>query len=510
MDLRTPKALARADWFELARKLDWEYSYVSEREVFPPELSGAPWLGHEEWQAWDEPYRTTYSEYVEGQADKEAAVSAVRNAIGHIDDFSRHDRAWLSALKLHAATLPLAEFAAVLGNLRAARFGRDSAWRNAATFGALDELRHTQIPLLVMHELVRWDPQFDWTHRFFHTNNWVAIAGRHLIDELLLTANPIEFAVATNFVFESGFTNLQFVGLSSVAHSVGDRMFEKMLQSIQTDEARHAQIGGPVLRKLVETDPEYAQALVDKWFWRTWLFFAVVTGFAMDYLTPLGRRTQSFKEFVDEWIVDQFQRLLGEYGLLRPWYWDTFIASLDYYHHMVYASAYSYRATVWFDFALPGPDERRWLAEKYPASWPELDPVWEQLTARWKRSGPGVEWYTHGATPIGFCDLCQLVLAGGTPSKNSARVVVNGSRKHVFCSEPCQRLFELEPERYQKHKGVVERILTGEAPGNVLELLRKYFQLDSHEWGKDVERGAYNWLGHEPSGGSPAIGSEDP
>lgn len=482
------------DWLDLSRKLDWEYSYVSERDVFPPAVSGEPWLAHAAWKDWDEPYRTTYRDYVAGQAKKEAAVHAVRSAIGKAEDFRRHDRAWLSAVKLHSATFPLAEFAAVVGNLRAARFGRDSAWRNAATLGALDELRHTQIPLLVMHELVHSDPQFDWVHKFFHTNNWVAIAARHLVDELLLTSNPIEFAVATNFVFESGFTNLQFVGLSSVAHGVGDRMFEKMLQSIQTDEARHAQIGGPVLATLMKTDPAYAQTLIDKWFWRTWLFFAVVTGFAMDYLTPLEHRTQSFKEFVDEWILDQFQRLLHEYGLARPWYWDTFHESLNYYHHMVYASAYSYRATVWFDCVLPGPDERSWLAEKYPDSWAELDPVWTGITERWRRSGPGVEWYAHGTTPIGFCDLCQLVLAGGTPNHNTARVVAHGDRKYVFCSAPCQEIFEREPERYREHKSVVHRILSGEAPSNALELIRSYFGVDGRVRGRDVEGGAYSWL----------------
>src|SRR4029079_16761257 len=136
-----------------------------------------------------------------------------------------------------------------------------------------------------------------------------------------------------HFVFETGFTNLQFIGLSSLAHDVGDRMFEKMVNSIQTDEARHAQIGHPVLEILLKHDPAYAQYLVDKWFWRSWLFFAVVTGFAMDYLTPLAARTQSFKELFGEWILDQFQRSLDELGLARPWYWDQFLAALDVYHH---------------------------------------------------------------------------------------------------------------------------------------------------------------------------------
>jgi toluene monooxygenase system protein A len=495
--------LKRQEWLNLARKLDWSYSYVQERDVFPEQVSGRPWLPHAAWKDWDEPYRTTFAEYVAGQHEKEAAIDAVREAVGSVADFRRHDRAWLSALKLHGATLPLAEFAAVVGNLRAARFGRDSAWRTTAALGALDELRHTQIPLAVLHELVGWDPQFDWTHRLLHTNQWIAVAARHFVDELLLTSNPIEFAIATNFVFETGFTNLQFVGLAAVAHGVGDRMFEKMVQSIQTDEARHAQVGGPVLRTLVEHDRAYAQYLVDKWFWRSWLFFAVVTGFAMDYLTPLAERKQSFREFVGEWIIEQFERMIHEYGLERPWYWAEFVKSTGYYHHLAYASAYTYRSTVWFDLVLPGPEERAWLAEKYPEAWPELAPVWERVSERWRASGPELEWFTHGVTPVGFCSLCQLILCGGTPASNTARVVERAGRRHVFCSEPCAWIFEREPERYADHKTIVDRILAGEAPANLIELARDYFGLNETTWGKDARRGRYPFLTHPPKTGSP-------
>jgi toluene monooxygenase system protein A len=486
--------MKRETWFDLARKLDWTLSYVDEREVFPEVASGRPWLPSSAWADWEEPYRTTYSEYVTTQSAKETAVHAVRRAVGGIEDFQRLDRRWLSALKLHVATLPLAEFAAVVGNLRAARFGRDSAWRTTATLGALDEMRHAQIPLLIMHELVRWDPQFEWTHFFYHSNQWVAIAGRHLMDELLLASDPIEFAIATNFVFETGFTNLQFVGLAAVAHGVGDRMFETMIKSIQTDEARHSQIGPAVLAIVVKHDRAYAQHLVDKWFWRQWHLFAIVTGFAMDYLTPLASRTTSFKEFMEEWVLDQFARSLADVGLDKPWYWDEFVASIESYHHMVYASAYSYRATVWFDLALPSPDEREWLRSKYPTSWPAFEPVWERLTERWQRGGPEVEWYAHGTTPVGFCNLCQLVLCAGTPSHNTARTREHGGRRYIFCSEPCERLFMQDHAQYAAHKDIVARILAGEAPGNLLELLRNYFGLAQDTWGKDVEHGNFSWL----------------
>jgi toluene monooxygenase system protein A len=486
--------LSREQWIEGARKLDWDYSYVREEELFPVESAGAPWLPGAAWRGFSEPFRTSYSEYVAQQSHKEAQIQALRESVGRAEDLARLDPGWLCALKLHAATLPLAEFAAVIGNLRAARFGRDGAWRDAALLGALDELRHAQIPLALMHDLVRRDAQFDWTLRFFHSNNWVAIAARHLVDELLLGCDPIEFAVATHFVFETGFTNLQFIGLSSLARAVGDTMFEKMVQSIQSDEARHAQVGRPVLEVLIRHDRARAQRLVDKWFWRSWHLFAVVTGFAMDYFTPLAARTASFKEFVEEWVIGQFVASLDELGLAKPWYWATFLEALDHYHHMVYASAYSYRASVWFDFVLPGPDERAWLQSKYPGSWPAFDPIWQRITARWKATDPGNDFAVHGSAIVSFCDLCQLVLCAGTPAANSAVTVLHGGRKYVFCSEPCRWIFEQEPERYAAHKDVVKRVLAGEAPANLIALVRGYFGLDFADWGRDVRGGDYPFV----------------
>ncbi len=489
--------MKRSEWLDEARKLDWELSYVREEDAFPRDLAGEPWLRGDAWRAWEEPFRTSYSEYVVGQAKKEAAVAAVREAIGSIDDFAKLDPVWLNALKLHGATLPLAEFAAVVGNLRGARFGRDSAWRTASTFGALDELRHAQIPLTVLHDLVKLDPQFDWVQRFYHSNNWVAIAARHLADELLLGSNAIEFAVATHFVFETGFTNLQFVGLTALAKNVGDKMFERMLSSIQTDEARHAQIGRATLEFVVRNDKALAQRLVDKWFWRSWLLFAIVTGFSMDYLTPVEKREASFKEFIHEWVLEQYLKSLAELGLDKPFYWDTFLESIDHYHHRVYASAYTYRASVWFDLVVPSPAERAWLAEKYPASWPTLAPVWSRIDARWKAGDPGNDFAVHGTAIVAFCSLCQLVLCGGTGAKNAASVLERDGRKYVFCSSPCRALLEREPERYASHENVVDRVLAGKAPANLIALVRGYFGLDFADWGKDVFGGDYPWIERE-------------
>ncbi len=72
--------LRRDDWLDLARKVYWTPRYVDERELFPEEISGRPWLAHEAWRDWNEVYRTTYREYVANQREKDAAVLGVRAA----------------------------------------------------------------------------------------------------------------------------------------------------------------------------------------------------------------------------------------------------------------------------------------------------------------------------------------------------------------------------------------------------------------------------------------------
>ena len=140
--------LDREDWLPLARKLDWQFSYTTEQAVFPPVISGHPWLPHSSWQDWEEAFKTSYREYVQNQHQKEMAVCAVRDAVGRLENVQSLATPWINGLKVHAAALALAEFTGTIGNLRGARFGRDSAWRAMACFGALDEFRHTQtLPL---------------------------------------------------------------------------------------------------------------------------------------------------------------------------------------------------------------------------------------------------------------------------------------------------------------------------------------------------------------------------
>ena len=155
-----------------------------------------------------------------------------------------------------------------------------------------------------------------------------------------------------------------------------------------------------------------------------------------------------------------------------------------------------YRATLWFDFVMPSPTDRQRLRQKYPRHWDDMDAVWKRIGERWKAVGPGPDKESSvlGTVLPTFCDLCQLPLSAGTPHNNTANVLAQEGKDYIFCSQPCRWIFLREPERYANHKGLVQRVLTGEAPADFTALLTDYFRLTPDTWGKDVYAGDYEWL----------------
>ena len=292
-------------------------------------------------------------------------------------------------------------------------------------------------------------------------------------------SNAIEFAIATNFVFETGFTNLQFVGLSALAHEVGDRMFEKMVGSIQSDEARHAQIGPPVLATVVEHDTAYAQYLLDKWFWRSWLLFAVVTGFAMDYLTPLEHRHA---------VVQRVHAGVGARSVPALARRATASSSPG---TGTPSSSRSTTTTTWSTRARTPTAPRLVRLRRARArtsapgcarstreSWPELDPVWERVTERWRADRPRqrLRRPRHGHRRVLRPVPARAVR---TARRAEHRATSSSTRAEATFSAPSPAggSSSSEPERYARHKDVVKRVLAGEAPANLMALLRQYFGL---------------------------------
>ena len=451
----------RDEWYDLARDLDWTLSYVEEKQAFPDEWTGARDIPPSAWKEWDEPFRASYREYVRVQREKDAGAYAVKEAFKRARGFDRLDPGHQAAAMLHMGAVAMVEQMAVNMEGRFARFAPSPRWRNIAVYGMLDEIRHAQLNLSFSHDLLKQAPQFDWAVKAFHTNEWGILAVRHFLDDTLLGSSCVDSAVVTNLTLEHGFTNMQFVAFAAAAMDAGDVSFSNILSSIQTDEARHSQQGFPTAAILARFDRKRAQDLLDVSFWRSLRLFHLLTGPAMDYYTPIHLRKHSFKEFMTEWIVHHHLRVLEDMGLAKPWYWDQFMLSLEHGHHAVHIGTWFWRPTLWFNpCAGVSRAEREWLVEKYPGWEDSWGVLWDEIIRNVNAGNMGK---TYPETLPALCNLCQLPL-GTALDRHHLRpyTTTYGSRLYHFCSEPCQWIFGLDPERYAGHMNVVDRFLAGQ------------------------------------------------
>ncbi len=484
--------LERSTWYDLARTTEWTPSYISQEELFPPEMSGGEGIPDEIWSTYDEPYKVTYREYVDVQRQKDAGTYSVKAALERVDLYNTADPGWISILKEHYAAVALVEYGAALQESRYVRWSKAPGMRNMATFGMLDEIRHSQLQLYFPHEYIDKDRQFDWCHEAMWSNNWVALGARHAFDDLLMTRDVVQTSIFANFAFETGFTNLQFIGLSADAANAGDFTFSKLIQSIQSDEARHAQLGTPLLQMLIEHgQKDKAQNYIDIAFWRSYRLFTVLSGIPMDYYVPLHLRENSFKEFMEEWIVAQFIKSIEDLGLSKPWYWDIFLKDLSEHHHGQQLGTYSWRPTLWWNPAAGvSPEERDWLEEKYPGWNDTFGKVWDVMIDNFVNGRP--EKTVPGTLPM-ICNVSQLPIVG-TPgvSLKDTSIVYEG-RKYHFASEVDKWIFEQDPDRYKHHENMIDRFLGGQIQPADLGGVLEYMGLGVISPGGDDAHG-YAWL----------------
>lgn len=484
--------LERSEWYDVARDIEWTPRFVTWDELFPAELSGGEGLPDDVWRTYDEPYKISYREYVDVQRQKDAGAYSVQAALERADIYNNADPGWISILKVHYGAVALVEYGAGLQEARFARWCKAPGLRNMAIFGMLDEMRHGQIQLYFPHEYVKKDRQFEWSHASMFSDNWVSLGARHFFDDMLMTRDMVTTSFCANFSFETGFTNLQFIGLSGDAANSGDYTFSKLIQSIQTDEARHAQLGTPLLQMLIENgQKDKAQKAIDISFWRSYRLFTILSGIPMDYYVPLEARHTSFKEFMEEWIVSQFMRELEDLGLSKPWYWDIFMRDISEHHHGQQLGTYSWRPTLWWNPAAGvSPEERDWLEEKYPGWNDTFGKVWDVM----------IDNFVHGRTektipgtlPM-ICNVSQLPIVG-TPGKTlrDTSLVYKGRHYH-FASEVDKWIFEDDPERYCQQKNLIDRFLGGDIEPADLQGALEYMGLGSIGPGGDDAHG-FSWL----------------
>ncbi len=487
--------MKREEWYDLTRATNWTPKYVKEDELLPEEMSGGRNIPLSTWDSYDEPYKVTYSEYVGTQREKDAGIYSVKAALSRSKFMDNVDPGWEAIMILHYGGIALGEYAASIAETRMARFSKAPGNRNMATYGMLDENRHGQHQLYFPHTYTNKNRQWDWAWKSYHTNQWAAVATKNFLDDIMMTRDAVATSIMLTFSFETGFTNMQFLGLAADAAETGDHTFASLISSIQTDESRHAQQGGPTLKILIANGKkEEAQQMVDISIWKAWRLFSVLTGPIMDYYTPLEHRKQSFKEFMEEWIISQFERQLLDIGLDLPWYWDEFINDIADKHHGMHMGSWFWRPTLfWNPTGSVGIEERKWLEEKYPGWNATYGKCWDVIIDNINNDK---EHLTLPETLPVVCNFGFLPLIQ-TPNKTRDKnklidyQLEYEGRLYHFNSEVDKWAFQTDPNRYKYTMTLVDEFLAGMVQPPDLNGALAYMGLTPGEIGSDAHN--YAW-----------------
>ncbi len=199
-------------------------------------------------------------------------------------------------------------------------------------------------------------------------------------------------------------------------------------------------------------------------------------------------RTRSFKEFMEEWVIEQFTKNLAEFGLERPVVLGSVLGGAGLRPPQLPARL----------LRLPHDALVRRCHARHrgtPLAEREVSTVGRDLRAA-SGNGSRQEWDTNGeagtlayALPA-LCNLCQLPTLFVRPGKNTACTLE--SRAAATTSSAPNRAGGSSSSRRSASRdtcSVVDRIVAGEAPGKLIDL-HDWMGLEAPtETGKDLRRG---------------------
>jgi phenol hydroxylase P3 protein len=429
---------------ETSRGLYWEPTYVSREDAYPhrytPQSSR---IRAKNWDAWEDPFRMFYREYVRIQARKEMSYHSIADSNQRFDVAKQIDRRWVEGMKLYMTGLSNTENFSANLMMRMARFIPSPSFSQAAMYQAIDEVRHGQNDVNYMRWINKHHGGLDDWMQWFQ-RHWLMQTAR-VGFENMISGDPFEMVIAVNSVFEAGWTNLLFVANPAVAVANGDMMFGQHQLTTQTDETRHIAIGMTGVRMMLEADDRnlpVVQEWFDKW---SWLLHRIVGGPTSIFIDYFGKRkVMSYKEaFQHYYMKNYIEGLvedLGPLGLKPPRFLKNMLQDNEIYSHAIWKNLYEGRDVNLHKVEIPDTGEREWFKEKYSLFGKIYDPFWEAA-----EEGESLQLNTTFL----HCKVCQFPLIFvDAENRPVIETQVYNDKTHYFCSEPCKWIFNLEPGKY--------------------------------------------------------------
>lgn len=429
---------------EKVKGLEWTPTYVEPETKYQTRF-------HIPKKAKD-PFRHLIRDYMAMEQEKDNRQYGFLDGAVRMDNPNQVTQRFAESMKPAMAILPFAEYAAgkCQGLLISAVDNEEL--RNGYLMQMLDEVRHVQQEMYLARYYMKHyhDPAgFDIGQKGFGTH-FLASAGRAFF-ETFVAGDPIECSISLQVVGETAFTNPLFVAFPNTAAANGDQATPTVFLSIQSDEARHMANGYATLVTVLSDDRNLPliQEAVDKYFWRGHMFIDAFLGTLTDYFS--ANRVGAYKKMWQQWIIDDwvgsFIARLEKFGLKPPRWLPNAQENINWINHSAAMAAYALWPIAFWRYEAPTEKECEWFEAEYPgwnAAYGQFWTAYRQMTD--PRQGQIPAQLFPSLPPL--CQVCQMPCVFPRPDVSTARVVEKAGKKRAFCSEPCEWMFDLEPQRY--------------------------------------------------------------
>jgi len=92
-------------------------------------------------------------------------------------------------------------------------------------------------------------------------------------------------------------------------------------------------------------------------------------------------------------------------------------------------------------------DDMEWFERKYPGWYGHYGTFWQEYRKMCDPRSKNVPLSLFPAMPP-MCRVCQMPCVFPRPDITTMRVKTYGGKKHAFCTEACEFIFDEDPQRY--------------------------------------------------------------
>ena len=427
------------------KDFDWEPSYAKKPVRYPTRYKIPAKT--------KDPFRHLLRDYFSMEEEKDnRQYGALEDALARSNAPANAERRWMEVLKVAIPVVNFGEYAAMKCTGQLVDTIENAELRQGYMAQMLDEVRHTNQEAYLTRYFARHaaDPEGFAQGFKLRGTNMFNRAGRAAL-EAFFVGDPIEGALNLQVVAETAYTNPIFVAMTEIAAANGDQATPSVFLSIQSDEARHMANGYSTLAAVVSNPDnlKFLQADFDRAFWRQHAFLDPFLGTVYDYFQT--KRSSSYGEKWNEWIhedwVGCYIEKLAPFGLKVPRWYPAARERMKWIGHTAAMFAFAAWPLQFWRFDPLTDADMEWFEKKYPGWYGHYGAFWQEYRKMTDPKNKNVPLSLFPAMPP-MCRVCQMPCVFPRPDITTVRVKMYGGKKHAFCTEACEFIFDEDPQRY--------------------------------------------------------------